>query len=65
LIKNLERNDHTILIDDMRILGKLGWGLGTVKEIVIQKLLEINPNYSIMYIDGEEPNDIMVAKITQ
>lgn len=27
LIKNLERNDHTILIDDMRILGKLGWGL--------------------------------------
>jgi hypothetical protein len=62
-LKTLSRNDHTIIIDDMRIIGVLGWGIGTYKDELIRKLKEINPDYEISFIDGCEPNDILVAKI--
>jgi hypothetical protein len=62
-IKSLKRNDHTILIDDMRIIGVVGWGLGTVRDELIRMLKDINPDYKIYYIDGHEPNDILVAEL--
>ena len=62
-IKTLKRNDHIILIDDMRIIGTIGWGLGTVREELIKKLKGINPEYKIFYVDGAEPNDILVAML--
>jgi hypothetical protein len=65
VLKTLDRKDHNILIDDMRIIGTIGWGVGTVKEILIQKILEINPSYQISFLEGEgnHPNDILVATI--
>ncbi len=62
-IKSLKRNDHTIIIDDMRIIGVIGWGMETVREELIRMLKDINPDYKIYYIDGHEPNDILVATI--
>lgn len=62
-IKSLSRNDHTILIDDMRIIGVIGWGMETVREELIRMLRDINPDYKIYYIDGHEPNDILVATL--
>ena len=62
-LKTLTRKDHTIIIDDMRIIGVLGWGVGTYKEELIRKLKEINPDYRISFIDGYEPNDILVAQV--
>lgn len=52
---------HTILIDDIRLLkngeGHLPW----TKEEIINKLLEINPNYKIVYAPGFQNDDIMIA----
>ena len=51
---------HTILIDDMRILGG-HWGEGISVIGLKEKLLEINPNYKFTFEDGHAPNDILVA----
>jgi hypothetical protein len=52
------------LIDDLRILGKHGWGIGTSIEEVVSKIMEINSLYEINYLDGlGSENDILVAKI--
>ena len=65
IIKSLPRRDHNILIDDMRIIGKIGWGVGTVKEVLIEKIYEINPSYKIRYMigEGDIENDILVATL--
>jgi hypothetical protein len=65
IIKNFsKRNDNIILIDDLRILGKHGWGIGTSIEEVVSKIMEINSLYEINYLDGlGSENDILVAKI--
>lgn len=54
IIKNHSIKNHTILIDDLR-----DWGSN---DLLIEKLLEINPNYTIMLVDGlTHKDDILVA----
>ena len=61
LIKN-----HTILIDDIRMLrnhevewADLPYGVEDVEEFI----LSINPDYKITYTFGEVENDILIAQI--
>ena len=58
--------NHTILIDDMHCAGTDLFDYLT-KEDLINKILEINPNYHISYVDGgddgEYQNNVMVARI--
>jgi hypothetical protein len=56
---------HTILIDDVRMMGNPMW-LGITKEQIIDKIQKINPAYSIIYEPTVEPtiygdDDILVA----
>lgn len=53
---------HTILIDDMRILGS-HWGENIYLDELKKLILNINSNYKISFEDGWEKNDILVAKI--
>lgn len=54
---------HTIMIDDMRVIGTAMWGKGIVKDKIIEKIMSINSNYKINFEDNTQaPNDIMVAK---
>lgn len=68
IIKKHNIKTHTILIDDVRNMGTEHFGMIS-KYLVIEKILEINPNYSITYEDGSIddktifPKDIMVASI--
>jgi len=59
-IKTSSIKTHTILIDDMRILGG-HWGEGISVEGLKEKLLEINPDYKFTFENGFAPNDILVA----
>ena len=59
-IKTSPIKTHTILIDDMRILGE-HWGEGISVEGLKEKLIEINPDYKFTFEDGHAPNDILVA----
>jgi hypothetical protein len=59
-IKMSNIKTHTILIDDMRILGG-HWGEGISIEGLKDKLLEINSEYKFTFEDGFAPNDILVA----
>jgi hypothetical protein len=56
--------DHVIMIDDVRLFGSHGWDF-LEKQIVLNEIFKINPNYKIFYADGEEdgsfPNDILIA----
>jgi hypothetical protein len=72
IISSLDRKDHTIMIDDMRIIGGApvsehlhgyGWGRGVYLHVLIDKIKSINPNYEISFIDGGIPNDILLATI--
>jgi hypothetical protein len=54
--------NHTILIDDRRLLGTDEFMFITEDQIR-EKLLEINPDYEITYEDGYQANDIIVARI--
>ena len=72
IISSLSRNDHTIMIDDMRIIGGApvseapdgyGWGRGVYLNVLIDKIKSINPNYEITFIDGGIPNDILLATV--
>jgi hypothetical protein len=63
VIAALDRKDHTILIDDLRIIGKYGWGSSTILEVLKSKILQINPDYNFSTIDGEIENDVLVAQI--
>ena len=69
-IKNHKRNDHIILIDDLRIIGSsdrngYGWGTFTHLDTIKSLILNINPNYEFSFEDGVEQNDILVAKIPE
>ncbi len=59
-IKYSNIKSHTILIDDMRMLGQW-WGEGISIEELKNKILDINPNYNITFENGCAPNDILVA----
>ena len=56
--------DHVIMIDDTRLFGSHEWDY-LDKQKVIDALYAINPNYKLVYEDGEEdgrlPNDILIA----
>lgn len=74
LIEELEQikrhpvKTHTILIDDMHCAGTILFDFLT-KEDLIEKILEINSDYQISYVDGgddgEYKNNVMVAMILQ
>lgn len=53
---------HTILIDDIRLFGTWIFDLINL-DTIIHKLREINPNYTIVFEDGYQKNDILVAFI--
>jgi len=60
-IKTIDRNDHIILIDDVRMMDTGYWN-HLKKSDVIDKVMEINSEYTISYIDNvEAPKDIMMA----
>lgn len=67
-IANHQRKDHTIMIDDLRIIGSdrssgYGWGYGVNIDDVKKRILQINPNYKFAYEDGVQPDDILVAYV--
>ncbi len=53
---------HTILIDDVRQFGTIEFDFIELDEI-IQKILQINPNYTISFEDGLIPKDVLIAQI--
>ena len=61
-IKSSEIKTHTIMMDDMRILGG-NWGRGIDQGTLKQKCLEINSEYKFTLENGHVPNDILVAYI--
>jgi len=54
------RTDHTIFIDDKRLMGSQEWG-GVSYTEVMETLNKINPNYNIFLLNGHEPNDVICA----
>jgi len=66
IIKKHKRNDHIILIDDIRIMGNFeksghGWGTYVSLDMIKDLIIDINPNYVFKFEDGVEPDDILVA----
>lgn len=65
-IKQHPIKTHTILIDDMHCCETILFDYLTIADIV-NKVLEINPNYTIMFVpggdDGEYPVNVLVAYI--
>jgi hypothetical protein len=60
-IKTSSIKTHTILIDDMRILGT-GWGTQINLTEIQSRLLEINPKYNFKFENNTvASNDILVA----
>jgi hypothetical protein len=51
---------HTIIIDDVRLFKAL-WNVS--EDIIVNKLLEINPQYVIEYADGYTDKDVLIAHI--
>ena len=60
-IANHPIKNHTILIDDLRLLSQEGWGESVAKDEVIEKLKQVNHNYSLSYENGKIENDVLVA----
>ena len=65
-IKRHPIKTHTILIDDLHCCGTLLFDFLTLDQI-IAKVLEINPEYSIDFVDGgdegEYKNNVLVASV--
>lgn len=59
-IKMSNIKTHTILIDDMRMLGHW-WGEGINIDELKNRILEINSNYKFTFENGFALNDILVA----
>ena len=68
-IKKLDRKDHVICIDDVRILiGNRPWGessYGNINwiESLKNKILEINSDYKFKFLNGHIENDVLIAYI--
>jgi hypothetical protein len=60
-IKNHKIKNHTIIIDDLRYVRQ-GYYEMTIVDI-INKIKEININYHIIFDNGVEENDILIAYI--
>lgn len=54
---------HTILIDDMRCWEKPNPVHGFYKQDILDFIPKINAEYTISYIDGIQPEDVMVLKV--
>ena len=52
---------HTILVDDIRLFRSRHWKVSMGE--VCDKLVSINPDYTIMMEDGYVPADILVARL--
>ena len=59
IIKNHHIKTHTIMVDDVRQFEKYG----TSKEEVRSAPEAINPDYTIEYVNGFIPDDVIVARI--
>jgi hypothetical protein len=68
-IKNIERNDNIILIDDLRIIkNSFPWGETSYGDIdfvtqIQNFILTINKNYKFLTLDGNIKDDILLAYI--
>ena len=63
IIKNHPIKTHTILVDDVRIIGKIGWRSNVLLERIMNMIKEINPDYQFTFEEGETPEDVLVANI--
>ncbi|MGD1865591.1 MAG: discoidin domain-containing protein [Phormidesmis sp.] len=62
-ISNHHIKTHTLLIDDVRLFGDMKtWGKQITHEDVIRRVKMVNPDYSILYEDGFQKDDVLVAK---
>jgi len=68
-ISNLERKDHIILIDDLRIInvnfpwGETSYGNINFLEAIKTKILSINKDYKFSTLNGHIKNDVLIAYI--
>lgn len=66
-LSTMPLRNHTILIDDIRLLGSKQAADGVWQDVTLDKVIEavrkINPKYGISYVDGFEPGDILVARV--
>lgn len=68
-IANLERKDHVILIDDLRIItSAYPWGETSYGKIdflaqIKNKILAINENYKFATLNGVIENDVLMAYV--
>lgn len=53
---------HTIIIDDCRLFGSNEWSF-VKKEDAIERIMKINPDYNIYYLDGHIRNDVLWATV--
>lgn len=61
-IKRHHIKTHTLLIDDVRLFGTYEFDY-TTRQMIIDAIYAINPNYTISYEDGFVKNDILVAEV--
>lgn len=61
-IETSKINTHTIFIDDRRLFGCEEWG-GVTEQEALDLLKEINPDYTIVYLDGVIEKDIICAYV--
>ncbi len=61
-IKKHPIKTHTIIIDDIRLLGRDEFDFIQMSEIT-QAIFDINKGYRISYQDGTFKNDILVAEV--
>ena len=64
IIKSSKIKNHTIMVDDIRLFNSQSeWAVGILVDDIIEKIKEINPNYTFFYEDGFTENDILIAKL--
>lgn len=70
-IKSLSRKDHVILIDDLRLLkqpypwGERTYGPMNFMEAIKQIILEINPKYKFVTLEGHIADDVLCAYVEE
>lgn len=62
-IKEHTIKEHTIIIDDIRCWRSYSEKHGFQLSDILEKLKEINNKYEIEYFEGEEIDDVLIAKV--
>ena len=69
-IKELNRKDHIIMIDDIRIIRSCVWGDSRYNDkdfnfenVLKEKISSINPLYKFSYLNGVTENDVLISFI--